>query len=156
MPGSRPAALGREIVLIPPRLLGGRRQRRLTGRLAADQIPAHRHHRPAALRPERGHDVGRPRTQSKPPTIASPTPRASISAIASTASTDCCPFRGASADMAGTGAFGWSNRYGEFCPVRGAVGTGTRFWLLTRTVKAVVGPRVTFTSLQPAGRCPGR
>ena len=56
------AAFGREVVLVPPRLLGGRRQRRLAGCLAADQVPAHRHHRPAALRPERGHDVGRPRT----------------------------------------------------------------------------------------------
>ena len=56
------AALGREVVLVPPRLLGCRRQRRLAGRLAADQIAAHRHHRPAALRPERRHDVGRPRT----------------------------------------------------------------------------------------------
>src|SRR5216683_2471840 len=36
--------------------------RRLAGRLAADQVAAHRHHRPAALWPERGHDVGRPRT----------------------------------------------------------------------------------------------
>ena len=56
-----PAALGGEIVLVPPFELGLRRQRHLAGFLAADQIAAHGHHGLAALRPERRHDVGGPR-----------------------------------------------------------------------------------------------
>ena len=52
------AALGGEVVLVPPLQLGLRRQRLLAGRLAADQIAAHRDQPVAALRPERGDDVG--------------------------------------------------------------------------------------------------
>ena len=37
-----PAALGREVVLVPPLPLGLRRQRQLAGLLTSDQIPAHR------------------------------------------------------------------------------------------------------------------
>ena len=57
-----PAALGREVVLVPPLPLGLRRQRQLAGLLAADQIPAHRDEPGAPLRPERREDVGRPRS----------------------------------------------------------------------------------------------
>ena len=57
-----PAALGREVVLVPPLALGLRRQRQLAGLLASDQIPAHRHEPGAPLRPQRRDDVGRPRS----------------------------------------------------------------------------------------------
>src|SRR4051794_22030923 len=57
-----PAALGREVVLVPPLPLGLRRQRQLAGLLASDQIPAHRDEPGAPLRPERRDDVGRPRS----------------------------------------------------------------------------------------------
>jgi hypothetical protein len=52
------AALGREIILIPPLQFGLRRQRRLAGFLATDQIAADRDHRLAALGPQRRDDVG--------------------------------------------------------------------------------------------------
>jgi hypothetical protein len=55
-----PAAFGGEIILVPPLKLGLRRQRRLAGFLAADQIAAHGDERLAAFRPQRRHDVGRP------------------------------------------------------------------------------------------------
>src|SRR5207249_4702365 len=51
------AALGGEVVLVPPLELGRRRQRQLAGRLAADQIAAHRDECPAALGPERSDDA---------------------------------------------------------------------------------------------------
>ena len=56
-----PAALGREIELVPPLQFGFRRQRLLAGFLAADQVSAHRDQRLATLWPKRCHDVGRPR-----------------------------------------------------------------------------------------------
>src|SRR5262249_39547194 len=49
----------------PPQL-GRRRQWRLVGFLAADQISAHRHHGPAPCGPECGHDVGGARTPIEP------------------------------------------------------------------------------------------
>ena len=55
------SALGGEVVLVPPLQLGLRRQRLPARCLAADQVAAHRHEAVAALRPERGDDVGRPR-----------------------------------------------------------------------------------------------
>ena len=57
-----PAALGREVVLVPPLPLGLRRQRQLAGLLAADEISAHGDEPGAPPRPERGDDVGRPRS----------------------------------------------------------------------------------------------
>jgi len=59
------AAVGGEIILIPPLQLGRRRQRHLARRLAADQITAHRDQRLAALRPHGGNDVGRSRAPIK-------------------------------------------------------------------------------------------
>jgi hypothetical protein len=53
-----PAAFGGEVVLVPPLQLGRWRQRQLAGLLAADQIPAHRDQPPAAVWPQRRHDVG--------------------------------------------------------------------------------------------------
>src|ERR1700733_13056772 len=53
------AALGGEIELIPPLELGRRRQGRLAGFLAADQIAADRDQRLAALGPKRGDNIGR-------------------------------------------------------------------------------------------------
>src|SRR6201988_5130855 len=61
----RTPTLSREIVLVPPLELGCRRQRRLTCRLAADQITAHGHHRLAALGPQSSDDVGGPRSPIK-------------------------------------------------------------------------------------------
>ena len=60
-----PAAFGGEIILVPPLQLGLRRQRRLAGFLAADQITAHGDQRLAALRPQRRDDVGRSRSPIK-------------------------------------------------------------------------------------------
>ena len=62
--GSYPAAaaLGGEVVLIPPLELGARRQWRLAGCLAADQVAADGDKARAALGPCRGDDVGRART----------------------------------------------------------------------------------------------
>jgi hypothetical protein len=57
-----PAAFSGEVVLVPPLELSGWRQRTLAGFLAADQIPAHRDQPGAALRPQRGDDVGCPRS----------------------------------------------------------------------------------------------
>src|SRR5262249_52449860 len=51
------ASLGGEIVLVPPLQLGRGRQWYFAGRLAANQITAHRDQALAALGPERGHDV---------------------------------------------------------------------------------------------------
>src|SRR5208282_578907 len=59
---ARPAPFRRKIILVPPLELGLRRQRRLTGFLAADQITAYGNQALAALRPERRHDVCRPRS----------------------------------------------------------------------------------------------
>ena len=56
-----PSALGGEVELVPPGVLGPRRQRRPAGGLAADQVPAHRDQGLAAVRPQRRDDVGRPR-----------------------------------------------------------------------------------------------
>jgi hypothetical protein len=53
-----PAAFGGEAELIPPLQLGARRQRRLAGLLAANQISAYRHQSLTALRPERRDYVG--------------------------------------------------------------------------------------------------
>ena len=61
-----PAAFGGEVELVPPRELGWWWQRRLVGRLVADQVAAHRHHGLAPLGPERGDDVGRPRSPVEP------------------------------------------------------------------------------------------
>ena len=52
-----PAALGGEVILLPPLVLRRWRQRHLAGCLAADQVPTHRDERLAALRPEHSHDV---------------------------------------------------------------------------------------------------
>ena len=52
------AALGGEVILVPPLQLGLRRQRRHAELLVADEIAAHRYHRLAALRPQCGDDVG--------------------------------------------------------------------------------------------------
>ena len=60
---ANPAALGGEIILVPPLELGFRRQRQLARFLVADQIAAHGHHGFAALRPKHRDDVGR----SRPP-----------------------------------------------------------------------------------------
>src|SRR5262249_11440731 len=60
-----PATLRGKIELVPPIELGLRRQRHLAGFLAADEITAHRHHRLAALRPERCDDVRSPRSPIK-------------------------------------------------------------------------------------------
>src|SRR5215211_5840867 len=56
-----PAAFGGEVKLVPPLKLGLRRQRELADRLTPDQVAAHGNERLAALRPQRRHDVGRPR-----------------------------------------------------------------------------------------------
>src|ERR1700752_5463840 len=61
----RTPTLSREIVLVPPLELGCRRQRRLTCRLAADEITAHGHHRLTALGPQSSDDVGGPRPPVK-------------------------------------------------------------------------------------------
>jgi hypothetical protein len=90
---SCPAAVGGEVVLVPPLELRRRGQRYLAGFLAADQIPAHRDERPAAFGPERRDDVGCPCAQSKPATIAFLILRASMSAMVSMASADCWPLR---------------------------------------------------------------
>src|SRR5437763_155988 len=55
-----PAALRREVVLVPPLQLGLGRQRHLAGLLVADQIAADRDHGGAALGPQRGDDVRGP------------------------------------------------------------------------------------------------
>jgi len=59
-------ALGREVVLVPPLPLGLRCQRLLAGLLASDQIPADRDEAGAALRPQRGDDIRRPRSPVGP------------------------------------------------------------------------------------------
>src|SRR5439155_24245465 len=59
------AAFGGKIILVPPLELSVGRQRHPAGFLAADEITADRHHGLAALRPERGDDVGRPRSPIK-------------------------------------------------------------------------------------------
>src|SRR5262249_59485746 len=51
------AALGGEIELVPPLELGGGRQRKPAGLLAADQVAAHRHESLAALPPQRRDDI---------------------------------------------------------------------------------------------------
>ena len=56
------AAVRGEIILVPPLELGGWRQRHPVGFGAADQIATHGDHGLAALGPERGDDVGRPRS----------------------------------------------------------------------------------------------
>jgi hypothetical protein len=58
---ARLAAFGSEIKLVPPFALGLGRQRPLVDDPAPDQIAAHGDQGLAALRPERGEDVGRPR-----------------------------------------------------------------------------------------------
>src|SRR5262249_61336478 len=62
---ARAAAFGRKIELVPPLELGLRRQWRLAGLLAADQVAAHGDQALAALRPERRDDVARPRAPIK-------------------------------------------------------------------------------------------
>ena len=57
-----PAAVGGEVVLVPPLELGLRRQRQLAGFLAADQVAAHGDKPVAAFGPKRRDDVGRPGT----------------------------------------------------------------------------------------------
>src|SRR5262249_28759296 len=52
------AALSGEIELVPPLVLGRRRQRESAGFLVTDQVTAHRDHGVAALRPKRCEDVG--------------------------------------------------------------------------------------------------
>src|SRR5205807_3949096 len=58
----KPSAFGREVVLVPPLILRPREQRIPAGRLAADEVSAHRHQALAALRPERRDDVSGPRS----------------------------------------------------------------------------------------------
>src|SRR5712691_6696422 len=58
---ARPATLSGEIKLVPPFEFGLWWQRPLVALLAPDQIAAHGDQGLAALRPERGDDVGRPR-----------------------------------------------------------------------------------------------
>src|SRR5262249_28194507 len=60
-----PAALGAEVILVPPLKLSLWRQGHLAGFLTADQITAHGHHGLAALRPERCDDVGCTRSPIK-------------------------------------------------------------------------------------------
>ena len=60
-----PSALCGEIELIPPLQFSLRRQRRLAGRLIADQIAAHRDEAITALRPKRRDDVRGPRAPIK-------------------------------------------------------------------------------------------
>ena len=94
-----PAALGGEVVLIPPWELGLRRQRQLAGGLAADQIAAHRDERLAALRPERRDDVGRARAPVEAGDDRPLDPRARPSARSmSSASAACWPLRTVSSD----------------------------------------------------------
>ena len=62
----RPAALGGEVVLVPPLELGLRRQGQPAGLLAADQVAADRDQPAAALRPERRDDVGGSRSPVEP------------------------------------------------------------------------------------------
>src|SRR3979490_2157270 len=57
-----PAAFRGEIILVPPLQLSLWRQRHLVGFTAADQITAYGDEGLAALRPERGDNVGRPRS----------------------------------------------------------------------------------------------
>src|SRR6478736_1092201 len=45
------ATLGSKVILVPPFPLRGRRQRSLAGRLAPDEVSAHGHDPPTALRP---------------------------------------------------------------------------------------------------------
>ena len=52
-----PAALGGEVVLVPPLKLGGGRQRHLAGVLASDQVAAHRDQARASFGPERRDDA---------------------------------------------------------------------------------------------------
>ena len=60
------AAFGSKIILIPPLKFSAWRQWHSARRLAADQITTHGDHGLAALRPERGDDVGRPRSPITP------------------------------------------------------------------------------------------
>jgi hypothetical protein len=61
-----PAAFRGEIVLVPPRKLGLRRQWRAVRCLTADQIAAHRDQRGAALRPNGRDDAGCPGAPIEP------------------------------------------------------------------------------------------
>jgi len=60
LPVADPAALGSEVVLVPPLKLGLREQRQVAGCLAADQVLAHGDQRIAAFRAKRRDDVNRP------------------------------------------------------------------------------------------------
>ncbi len=60
------AAFRGKVKLVSPLEFRLRRQRHLAGLLAADQITAHGDERLAAFRPERRHDVARPRAPIKP------------------------------------------------------------------------------------------
>ena len=60
-----PAALGGEVILVPPLELRLWWQRHLAGLLAADQVSAHRDEGLAALREDGRDDVGRARTPIK-------------------------------------------------------------------------------------------
>src|SRR4029077_4223035 len=59
---SKPPAFGGEVVLVPPLKFGPWCQRRAAGRLAADEVSAHRPAPLAPLSPGRRHDVRSPRT----------------------------------------------------------------------------------------------
>src|SRR5262249_34458444 len=59
---ARVTSFGGKIILVPPLQLSRWRQRHLVGFTTANQVPAHRDHGRAALWPERGDDVGRPRS----------------------------------------------------------------------------------------------
>ena len=95
---SGPAALGGEVVLVPPLQLGLRGQRQLAGCLAADQVAAHGD--------ETGDRSGQSAAttsavrapQSNPATIAQSISSASRRAIASTASAACSPLRTVSSE----------------------------------------------------------
>src|SRR5512133_278461 len=93
-----PAAVGGEVVLIPPLELSVRRQRQLAGLLAANQVPAHRDEPLAALGPQRRHDVGIRAPQSKPAKIAPSISSTSNKAMTSSASAACSPLRNVSPD----------------------------------------------------------
>jgi hypothetical protein len=77
---------------------GLRRQRRLVGGLAADQVAAHRDQGLAAVRPQRRDDAGRPGAPVEAAQDGLFNPSASISAMTSAARAACWPLRGVSPD----------------------------------------------------------
>ena len=93
-----PAALGGEVVLVPPLELGLGRQRHLAGLLAADQVAADRDE-PVQRSGQSAATMSAVRApQSKPATIALSISSASMKAITSRASAACSPLRNVSSD----------------------------------------------------------